>query len=323
MKTLILRFLTAGLFTLLLITFETCKKDKEICMACNKCENFPEPGGGISTIKQKTNQRHAPCFNPSNPAEFIYIKEAEYKYSLVKHNLSTKQESILLENVPIVGQPKWGKNGWIVFSQFSDYQIYILQDNGQLLTRITNGNAYLYPEWKNDAIIAAEFSFNLGVPYFYCELNKAGSIVDTFRNNRFTLGMINSIKEKAYLKSPDDPNISLGFENNSISTLTNDNFTGRNRIEGIFWHPNNQDIYYSTYREGLCKVNKNSKNVTKIRNGCDSRSYRFLSISADGKKILVERVDATDYHNSTGSWTEEAKIYIMDIDGKNERNLFE
>ena len=98
---------------------------------------------------------------------------------------------------------------------------------------------------------------------------------------------------------------------------------GRFQITGIDWHPNNIDIYYSTYREGLFKVNKNSKIVTKIKCGCDSRSYRYLSISPDGSKIIVERVDATEYQNNTGSWTEEGKIIIMDIDGSNERNIFE
>lgn len=320
-------FFVTGLIALLSLFCQTCKEDKLGCSECNSkgevdvCDSFPTATGGISIVKPKPNQRFAPCFNPNDGSEFIYVKEENFKQKLVKYNLNTEVETILLDATQIVGQPKWGKNGWITFSG-ANYQINLIKENGDMLHQITSSNFHLYPDWRNDSIIAFEFSFNLGVPYFYGELSLDGSIKDTIRNRSFTLGSMNYYGEGAFLIFRDNPNVNY-FNNSKSVALTSFKFSGRNRIEGISWHPNSTDVYYSTYREGLYKVNINSKKVVKIRNGCDSRSYRYLSISPDGKKIIVERVDATDYQNTSGSWTEEAKIYIMDIDGKNEKNVFE
>jgi hypothetical protein len=226
----------------------------------------------------------------------------------------------LIDNTKIIGQPKWGKNGWIVYVS-NDYQINIVKSDGSINKKITSSNRFLYPDWLNDSILIVEFTYNLGAPYYYCRLSINGNIIDTLINKTFTLGSVNSMNEEVYLEYRDNPNVI--FKGISQSILTNFSFTGRNRIEGLFWHPNNNEIFWSTYRDGLFKINKNSKTVTKIKEGCDSRSYRYLSISPDGNNIIVERVDATDYYNKTGSWTEEGKIYLLNIDGKNERNIFE
>jgi Tol biopolymer transport system component len=321
MKNYFKYLILAGTLSLLIFFQQGCKKDRVKCLNCDKCENFPEPDGGISTIKQKEFQRKAPCFNPNNGNEFIYIKEEGRNQTLVKYNLSTNHETILLENAQIIGQPKWGKNKKIVYTG-TEFQINIINDNGNNHNVLTNNNSYLYPDWLNDSVISTEFSFNLGVPYFYCELSIIGNIIDTIRGSSFTFGSNNLQSENACLLYASDPNINIRKRGLFVSSLTNFENDGRNTITGICWHPNNSNIYYSTYREGLYVINKNTKERKKIRNGCDSRSYRFLSISPDGKKILVERVDATDYKNNNGNWTEEAKIYIMDIDGKNERDVF-
>jgi hypothetical protein len=310
----------AGTLSLLLSFQQGCKKEDIQCLDCDKCENFPKPEGGISSIRQKSLQRYAPCFNPNNMNEILFVKEENNNFQLVKYNLQSNVTNLLLENANIIGQPKWGRNGWIVFIS-NDYQINLLKDDGSLNKKITHSNYYLYPDWLNDSIISAEFSFNLGVPYFYSELSINGNIIDTIRGSSFTYGSNNLQSENACLLYASDPNINISKRGLLTSSLTNFDNDGRNAITGICWHPNNSDIYYSTYREGLYVINKNTKERKKIRNGCDSRSYRFLSISPDGKKILIERVDASDYLNKTGSWTEEAKIYIMDIDGKNEREV--
>jgi len=330
MKKLIKHILTAGLFALLLFTFQTCKKDKICCLECDKCENFPKKEGiGVSIITHKPLQKHAPCFNPNNGDEFIYMKEESNKYQLIKYNLQSKSEIILLDNTLIVGQPKWGKNGWIVFSKL-DLNVYLMKDNGDSLKQITWYFENNYPSFLgNDKIfisVGAETSpgasGNKIIDYF-------GNRIDSLKASKYN-GVIglNHIDENNLIASEFGYNTEYGisimhsdFSNNEF--IFKSIFNGRNNIEGIFWHPNNEDVYFSMVREGLFKVNKNSKNLIKVRNGCDSRSYRYLSISPDGQKILVERVDATDFQNKTGSWTEEAKIYIMDIDGKNEKNVFE
>lgn len=312
------------------IFFQTCKKDKE-CRKNEKCENFPSPKGfGISKINQIPFQKHAPCFNPNNGNEIIYVKASNNNYQLIKYNLQSKSEIILLDNTVIVGQPKWGKNGWIVFSKL-DLNVYLLKDNGDSLKKVTSYFENNHPAfWSINKIfisVGAETSPGAsGNKIINLDGNRIDSIKPLDFGGVFGKSHINEFGEMASMGCKNGSNCSVDVLNLNIKHLTQLNsfaFNGRNNIEGIYWHPNNEDIFYSTYREGLFKVNKNSKAVSKIKCGCDSRSYRYLSISPDGSKIIVERVDATEYQNNTGSWTEEGKIYIMDIDGKNERNIFD
>jgi hypothetical protein len=48
-----------------------------------------------------------------------------------------------------------------------------------------------------------------------------------------------------------------------------------------------------------------------------------LSLPPDKSYIVAERVDATEFNVNDGSWKEESKIVIMNLDGSNERVLFE
>ncbi len=321
-------FYVAVQVNLLFVIFSTCKKS---CLECNTCEDFPDPKGSvISTITQMPNQRHAPCFNPNNNNEFIYLKDENNSESLVKYNMATKIEQTLINNIKILGQPKWNKNGWIVFTK-TDLKMYLIKDNGDSAHTIPiyySENSY--PSFiGNDKIfysVGTETKPGISGNKI---INYKGSMIDSIKaadlNASFGINDVNGNNEIVSWIC-DNTGCSIKYftyEKKDYKPIYSFSFTGRNNITGIIWHPNNDDVYFSTYREGLYRVNKNTKKYVKVRNGCDSRSYRYLSISPDGSKIIIERVDATDYTKNLGSWTEEGKIFIMDIDGKNERNVFE
>src|ERR1700712_1366487 len=86
-----------GFFILVCLIFQTCQKDPIPCSECNKCEAFPEPGGGVNFVTVLANSRSVPCFNPNNGNEFIYIKTDSNIYSLVKHDLISEKETVLLK----------------------------------------------------------------------------------------------------------------------------------------------------------------------------------------------------------------------------------
>lgn len=312
------RILNNIFFAILITSMVSCKDDNIECLKCDDCENFPESKAWYRDVTIIANGK-SPCFNPNNGNEFIYIKTSNNISSLVKYNMLDKKEYVLVEKDKFVGQPKWGKNGQIVYTNLN-LKINVLRDDGKDLRTITGIN-FLYPDWKNDTVISSEFSFKLGVPYYYAELHISGKLIDTVRNRTFVWGAINGLGELAHILYSNQPNIIVN-SNNNIKYLSKESSNGGNGVVGISWHPNNNDIYYTTNRDGLFKINKDSNKKTKIRNGCDSRSYKHLSISPDGTKIIVERMDAYNFDVNTGSSTEEFNIYIMDIDGSNERKVF-
>ena len=311
------------------LVFTKCKNDDnnpyldDIDCTFNPCANFPEDTlGGISTISHKDTQRISPCFNPNNPNEFIYIKKLNRLSALIKTNTKTEQEEVLWQGKFITGQPDWGKNNVIIFSA-SDYQVRLIDLNANnSIKKQTNSYTHLYPKWYTDTSFICHYSPNLGIPYYLMTGYMGRATFDTLKNLSFVKGTTSSQGNYAFLEYADALSISVNSEN-VIEELPALEDNGLNRITGICWPNKSDEIFYSTYRNGLWKVNVKTKVFTLIKNGCQTRSYRYLSISSDGKKIIVERVDATDYIERPGSWTEEAKIVIMDVDGCNEEVLFE
>ncbi|MEI6882386.1 MAG: hypothetical protein WCK82_13790 [Bacteroidota bacterium] len=314
---------------ILVCSLVACEKDKPIskvndayCPACDSCANFIKDtlGGIPRDAFELFNERKAPYFNPLDANEFVFIKEQDSsrKSYLVKYNMFTHNETTLLENIIINGQPKWGKNGWITF--INNYQTCIIKADGSGFKRLKPLAYFLYPDWKNDSIIASQFSKNLGYPYYYCECNINSSIMDTIKNDYFAFGSYNKLAERAFTTySGDFANLTIS--NASKKFKLSDNIEdGSNVIKGVSWHPNDQDIYFSKVVNGIYKVNKNSYLEILIKKGCNSRSYNLLSVSPDGKKILVERVDATLENIKLIYF--KSDIYIMDIDGRNEEKVF-
>lgn len=95
-----------------------------------------------------------------------------------------------------------------------------------------------------------------------------------------------------------------------------------NSVNDLKIHPNNQEIYFSRYYvEGMYKVDKDTKELTVVKEGNNSCWYDNFSISQDGKSIVFEKVTCVlgwDFPNTVYSKSE---IWIMDIDGCNERKV--
>ena len=309
-------------FTLFILFFackkDECKNDNET-LVCTPCEEV----SSISDFEEVKKQERSPCFNPNNMNEFVYVNKLDDRnFQLVKYDIVSKQ-SLTLYKGTVLTKPSWGKNNIIVFTD-SLFQLRIVKPDASLNKRLTNGNAFLYPIWKNDSTIIAEYSKDLNKPNLYCEyyLNKNKYYLDTL--NGYDSGYRNSDYNRKgqyiFMKYSSDSIFYLR-ETTSIRKILIKNskiFGTVYSVVGVCWHPTEEVIYYTVYNDGLYKLDVNTLKATRIRNGCSTRTYGNLSISADGKKIIVERIDAKP---NNGGLLKDAGIYIMDIDGKNERKI--
>jgi len=318
-----------GLVALLVFLCHSCKDD-ENCTPDTPCENFPSIDGPSieGPIIQKVNQRKAPCFNPRNSNEFIYLKIEHDVQALVKSNLETAEETILIENVNIIGQPDWNTFNAIIYSA-NDQQVYLLDDWSLSPKRLTNYFWNNNPKFFQDTLIL----FSVGsesVPGAsgLKMINFNGDRIDSTSAAKYgtVFGLMSTADSLIYGEFSIDGKYgiySLDFPTKAASIKYGEIFDGLNQITGVCVDKKNKNIYYSTYRTGVFRIDNVSNSRIQIKSACDTHSYRHLSVSPDGTRLLAERVDGTNFNQENGGWTEESKIVIMNIDGSDERVLFE
>ncbi len=303
-----------SLSTLFLIIF-SCKNKETECLDCDVCEEFKGTKNNLNEILVNKNQELFPFFNPNNSEEFIYIKFSNNRYTLIKYNIKHSTADVLLTEADIASQPKWGKNGIVLFTD-SYQRLHLINSNGTNHRVLPIKGAIRYPEWKNDTIVTIEYTQkDLIPPHFFANLNILTNKLDVSKNNDANVIYNANVNEYAFHNT-----VSLKAVANNLAYTIIDSVYGIETIFDCKWGGDGSYIYFSTNKTGLFKVNKNTKAISKIKNACDTRYYRSLSISPDGKKMLVERVDA---QLLKGSPEEDAGIYLMDIDGKNEVKLFQ
>lgn len=331
-------FLKISLIFLIVLFFSKCKKDTIPIVVsmqdCDVCNNFKTVADSVIVgfiINSENNREYEPYFNPNNVNEFVYVSVNNNNfYSLAKHNLKTGKDSIILNNIAVI-EPKWGKNGLITFHSFA-WDIFTITENGNAITQLTNTQNNLFSGFTTDNNVFyyhREYSLTNGLKI----RNLQGVLIDSLN---FEDPLHSGISRTIDVNNKNEAVASFGESTTGdiiikVFNLTTKKITeifreknimnSNSEILGIAWHPNNEDIFFSRFRKGLFKININSGVITKIRNGCDSRTFNSLSISADGKRILVGRTDVDDFDKNTGIYTLRDHIYIMDIDGKNEQLL--
>ncbi len=313
-----------GKITFIIIIFITtlfinwsCKKEIPCdALVCDECKE--KRYDVTEAIYHEMNYKQ-PCFNPNNSNEFVFIKNKPNFDYLIKYNLVTKKEDTLVIQKSIHSTPKWSKNGTIVFSGW-DFQIWIINEDGSNLKRVTtpmNLFGFLYPNWKNDSTIVAEFSINLSVPYYYAEIDLNGKFIDTLINISPSFVTYNDFNEYVY----QDVYKKIMLKNSKELNVLVDKNDLKSTVYGLDFHPNGEVVFFTRAIDGIYKINKFSKVETKIRNACTTRVFTDISVSSDGKKILVEREDITNYEDDDWYYNIQSNIYIMDIDGQNERKI--
>lgn len=326
MKTIKLKFLILTIFALLLFWAGGCKKDPRIFPDGSVCEDFPMSSSPFGYQYQNQNpslNRQAPCFNPNNDAEITLTigdnsnPTGDNLYTL---NLNTGQKTYLANNVWY--QPKWSVKNWIVFNR-TDRQIWKIKSNGDSLTQLTFSNENYAPEWSPDGTNLV-YRQVIGSKYYIMITTANGNKLDSITNAFYGNGAWspNNTHIATIFNASTGHNIGLiDLQSKMINALTSyseQSPTAKTIITSMDWSNDSQSIFWcSGY--GLYKTNVNSGATTQIKYGCDRKLYMYPSISSDGQKIIVERVDQKLLSENT--IYVETNLYIMDINGVNETKI--
>ena len=311
------------------IGFGSCKKDAMLQPnGSSGCADFPdEPVPVISWFTNERFQWKAPFFNPNNKDEFVYnyfdFELQEFK--LMKYNLGTKGKTELSNNARIISQPKWSNAGWIAYDNVLDYQLWVVKDNGDSLTQLTQSTHNLFPVWETSGIdLIWQHSPVLGIPYYLLKQNVLESSVDTImRDGDENLGYaqysdisVNNIlltntfiENQSHLAYSNVENISF----TSVFNIQEAFSTGS--IRALTWSNNSQVAYFLF--DGIYRLDVITGNYDMLMEFCETKKYVKISCSSDGTTLIGERVDSYLGRNSegipTGAIVQNSSIYLIDL----------
>lgn len=300
--------------------------DDCIYMVIDSCD-LPEITNGPSGIayyEYDSVMYYAPCFNPQNSDEFVYIEKRPYSFKseLYKYNMLTHEKCYLADEVDYF--PKWSKNGWIIFNRGG--QLWKVKSSGDSLALLLPDGMFYGAEVSpiKDEVICRGYD-----DYYFtikCDIN--GNILDSLDNEYFGEGSW----------SPDGSKIStrrfiggiyqgssFGYYDSTLTTfvdvVVNASADPADFIFDTEWFPDSHRIiWYGGSRY----------NVTNIITGetflfseyCESEYNFYPSFSTDAVKIIWEKNKKTILGTCDGYYLK-TSIVITDIDGENEQVILE
>lgn len=263
---------------------------------------------------------YAPCFNPNNSNEFVYIEERPYvfKSDLYTYNMLTGEKKYLSEGADYF--PKWSKNNWIIFNRGS--QLWKIKSTGDsLMLLLSNGEYY-------DAEVSpsGEKIICRGYGDYYktivCDIN--GNILDTLIDEYFGEGSWsfdgNKISTRR-LVGGFYQGSSFGFYDSLLTTFVdvvlNSSSDPEDFILDTEWFPNSQNILW--YGSGRYSVtNTLTGETTLFSEYCESNYNFFPTFSTDGSKMLWEK-NERDVLNTCDGYYVKTSIVLTDENGENEQ----
>lgn len=314
------------LIGILFIAF-SCNKDKPYLddPVPGECYDFTSQGGSGTTVFSETRfQYKNPCFNPSNQNEMVYFyrDNVSGENKIIKYNFTTGVKTVLV-NTSITTQFKWSKTGWIAYDK--SYHIWKIKDNGDSLTQVTTTPGNLYPCWDTSGTNLYWYhSPNLALPAYVFKINTSTANMDTVFSDYAVFNDIssnNQILSKMYIGS--SAYISKGDATASTITysgIANLSAISPSNIEGLCWHPDGNRFYFTIYLDGLYEGNASTGQVAKIRDFCSSQRYTRISCSADGTKLIGERVDSYIEDPESSFWNikQTSRIYLINLQNMEE-----
>jgi len=253
----------------------------------------------------------APCFNPNNPNEFVYVKSNPDRtdIELRKHNLVTNADELLSPIDNFNYKLSWSRDGWIYFNNVTNV-VWRIREDGQSLQQFTfeggNFNAVAHPT-GNYVIVNRIFTASSKMLL----LDSSGAVLDTLPGggNRYSWlsdTLLIGTTYQAYTL----------YHFNSISAISSGALpTTLYTVEPL---PNNSFAY--TAGGGIIAFNYLSWQINTLKEKCgDKHTYHVFVVSPDKQKILAEKETITAIDTVNEIYHFQQNIVLMNIDGSNEQ----
>lgn len=315
----------------------SCKKDKVL---------EPDPGSGtpdgqfectdivftgtdiIDGYVNTGDQYTAPVFSPFSDDEFLYIKLIPpFEKQLIRYTISTNTEQVLCTTSDVGGlilgsRPDWGNQHWVVFSvgTGASSKCFKIYDDGSGLEQITpNGVDCNLPRLNSsgDRFIVMGSEVTNGNPYrpIY---DLSGFIVDSILYDHGGIysgkpyHFQGSIHDGIYAYSnqtinPNSRGVGIIESNGSLTSLFSVDSYG-DIISEVCQYQNM--IYFLMDRKGLYSFDTTTSQIELIREICDTRHIRNMSISQLSGNLLIEEVKRVKV-DENGGVDEQSDILLL------------
>ena len=224
-------------------------------------------------------------------------------------------------------QVRWSANGWLALSK--DGQIWNVKANGDSLTQLTFSPGHYQPQWSpNGQTLVCALSGDGAANQHLVLLDKNGTRIPTPRLETragYAHGWLPNGTLLLLDVASDEGPQGLGtynFRTGQVRFLVTHKPTPEgvgNSCYGAAWLPDSQSFVWCT-GQGIYRTNASTGSTTQLRTGCRCRTYLHPSVSADGRQFIVERLDQRGVEDGTKIHTETA-LWLLDIDGRNERKV--
>jgi|GEM_PF-1485151 len=279
----------------------------------------PPPAIGNEVSPEETIHYTSPSINPNNPNQFVCFKQDyswPFKASIITYDMNTETENILFNfSGVMIGNLSWGKKDWIAFTQ-GQGTIRIFKSDGSNDHLIVDHSGMNFgsgagPEWSPDGNYLYYHTIN-GNPSVGIFCDTMGITVSNFRiipkpdwnaNNQFIGGGGQQIRMSSLSDSTSTIIAEWGQQNNF------------DQIQSIEWLPDNRHAVFSKYR-GLFRVDTHTGEILQMKESCEMKNYKILSVCNEGNFILCEKI--LGKHHTPYIVHESHEIWKMDINGCNE-----
>lgn len=268
---------------------------------------------------------HQPCFNPDNPAEFLYIRLENENAILLSYNTITGASKVIYKPIGNhfwMSAPDWGSDDRVVYG--SDFQIFTMKEDGANHIQLTfqEGNYFPFWNWDGNRIIFGQLSSNPS--YKIMMMDKNGGLLDTLPHDNLPVG--NSLKygcalpggRIAYVVTHQPRTIKIAteipFEQiHEISPVM------ESEIADLDYIPTTNSVIWCN-EQGIFVTDLDTELTRQIKKDeCGSIRYTHLSVSSLGDQFVVSTRVYTRVAKC--QFEERNEIRQMNIDGSNEQEI--